>query len=110
MERLTGSILNDLITISSAAPDGLTDPNLRLKEVLCWRTAFFLRTAVDVLDNGTVTESIVDIFVTLVDQSSPYCVASDEMGIGKSNLLSLTICHANGLLTSWHIFNINRHA
>lgn len=83
MERLIGSILNDFYTLSTGTSDGITDLNLRLKETLCWRTAFFLRLAVDVIDGAGVAESIVDIFVTLVDPESNYCVSSDTMGVGE---------------------------
>jgi hypothetical protein len=87
MERLTGSILNDFMTIGTAAPDGITDRDLRLKETFCWRTAFLLRIAIDVIDGGILVESLVDIFVSLVDQESSYCVASDSMGIGMRRLI-----------------------
>lgn len=87
MERLTGSILNDFMTIGSAASDDITDSKIRLKEILCWRTAFFLRVAVDVVDAGVVLESLVDIFVILVDHESNYCVASDSMGVGMRRLI-----------------------
>ena len=84
MERLTGSILNDFNTASASASDGITDTSLRLKETLCWRSAFLIRIAMDVIDGGTVAESIVDIFVTLVDQESSYCVASHSMSVGET--------------------------
>jgi hypothetical protein len=87
MERLTGSILNDFITIGTATSDGITDTNLRLKETLCWRTAFLLRIAIDVIDGGVLAESLVDIYVSLVDQDSSYCVASDSMGVGMCRLV-----------------------
>ena len=87
MERLTSFILNDLYTISCTPHHGCHNLNLRLKETLCWRSAFFLKTALDVVDAGNVAESIVEIFVTLVDQESNFCVASESMGIGMRRLV-----------------------
>jgi len=87
MERLIGSVLNDLFTLSSTAPDGITDQTLRLKETYCWRNSFFLRTVVEVDDGGIVVENIVDIFAILVDQGSSYCVASNSMGLGMHKLI-----------------------
>lgn len=107
MERLTGSILNDFNTTSASASDGITDTSLRLKETLCWRSAFLLRIAVDVIDGGTVAESIVDIFVTLVDQESVYCVASDSMSVGKTMKYRLFVGeHTVVLHVSYYVFTV----
>lgn len=101
MERITASILSDLYTNPSLASNSnssctksshpLRDSNeqLRIKEILCWRNAFFLKIGREASEypNGIVNESIVEIFATLVDQDSPLCVASDSMGVGMRKLV-----------------------
>jgi hypothetical protein len=41
----------------------------------------------DCVEGGSVTESIVDIFVALVDSESSYCVASESLGVGMRKLI-----------------------
>ncbi|KAL7541201.1 hypothetical protein ACHAXR_010718 [Thalassiosira sp. AJA248-18] len=110
MERMTASILSDLYTHPSPAsnldesakrgidfvtnstlPQPQTDSigQLRIKETLCWRSAFFLKLGSETANNsgGVANESIVEIFATLVDQDSQLCVASDSMGVGMRRLI-----------------------
>merc|ERR1719291_1399309 len=62
---------------------------LRIKEILCWRSSFYLKLGNLEQDNtnGGVSESIVEIFVILVDQGSPFCVASDSTPLGMRRLI-----------------------
>ena len=101
MERITASILSDLY--SNPTPSGQcslseSEPpqpqselsgQLRIKEILCWRSAFFLKIGSEIADNSgmVVNESIVEIFATLVDQDSQLCAASDSMGVGMRRLI-----------------------
>ena len=86
MERITASVLSDLYANSSGND---SDRQLRIKETLCWRSAFFLKLGKGIVDSttGAVKESIVEIFATLVDQDSPFCVASGSMGVGMRRLV-----------------------
>ena len=90
MERMMASILSDLYTPPSSSTH-LIYPigHLRIKEVLCWRSALFLKIGSGTTDkfSGIVNESIVEIFATLVDQDSQLCVASDSMGVGMHRLI-----------------------
>ena len=89
MERITASILSDLYSHpsrSSSSSFGIGEP--RIKEILCWRSAFFLKIGnADSSNNGVVNESVVEIFATLVDQDSQLCVASDSMGVGMRRMI-----------------------
>mmetsp|Transcript_9986 Transcript_9986/g.20594 ORF Transcript_9986/g.20594 Transcript_9986/m.20594 type:complete len:1705 (+) Transcript_9986:253-5367(+) len=98
MERITASVLSDLYTNQECVSDRLglppppnrgADCKLRIKETLCWRSAFFLKVGKEVLDRstGVKNESMVEIFATLVDQDSHLCVASDSMGVGMRRLI-----------------------
>ena len=95
MERITASILSDLYThpLVSNSSSSIAKPQyavgqLRIKEILCWRSAFYLKMGkADSTDNGVVNESVVEIFATLVDQDSQLCVASDSMGVGMRRLI-----------------------
>ncbi|EJK49810.1 hypothetical protein THAOC_31278 [Thalassiosira oceanica] len=93
MERITATILSDLYTNPANDNPGPLDPQeqrqdgrLRIKEILCWRSAFYLKLG-NLEPDGGVSESIVEIFVTLVDQGSPQCVASDSTGVGMRRLV-----------------------
>ena len=93
MERITASILSDLYTNpASDNPEPLDpqaqrrDGQLRIKEILCWRSAFYLKLG-NLEPDGGVSESIVEIFAILVDQGSPLCVASNSTGVGMRRLV-----------------------
>lgn len=95
MERLTASILSDLYTnpdndsilLGTKSSQKDSGP-LRIKEILCWRSAFFLKIGTGAQkSSGVLNESIVEIFATLVDHDSPLCVASDLMGLGMRRLI-----------------------
>ena len=61
---------------------------LRLREILCWRTAFLLKLGMEVLnEHGGKVESHVEVFVHLVERESPLCVASDSMSVGMRRLI-----------------------
>lgn len=88
MERMTASILSDLYTKPSTQGP-VQSEQLRIKETLCWRSAFYLKLGSGLLNStgGIRNESIVEIFATLVDQDSQLCVASDSMGAGMRRLV-----------------------
>lgn len=98
MERITSTVLGDLYTNPSSAgdSDAFEMPygrgavgQLRIKETLCWRSAFFLKLSREEVDSATgeVQQSIVEVFATLVDQESKLCVAADSMGVGMRRLI-----------------------
>lgn len=90
MERITASVLSNIYAVahrsqqaggSGAAFKGI----LSVKEVLCWRTAFYLKLGTQTVDNK---ESIVEIFTDLVDRESNLCVGSDFIGVGMRRLIT----------------------
>ena len=99
MERITASVLStifavskgyELIVHSAFSGKGINtlDGPLRVKEILCWRTAFFLKLGTEVKnENGELRESVVEIFAYLVDRESHLCVGSDVMGAGMRRLV-----------------------
>lgn len=99
MERITASVLStvfavskgyELIVHSAFHGEGIKtlDGPLRVKEILCWRTAFFLKLGTEVKnENGELKESVVEIFAYLVDRESHLCVGSDVMGAGMRRLV-----------------------
>jgi len=86
MERITASVLSNVYAVAHKTQQ---NPNpkgrLSVKEVLCWRTAFYLKLGTQSSDNR---ESIVEIFTHLVDRDSHLCVGSDYMGIGMRRLIT----------------------
>ena len=98
MERLTASVLSSVYAASNAhSPGGshshghgtaTCEGRLVVREVLCWRTAFFLKlgTVVPSTD-GAHKESVVEIFCHLAERDSPMCVGSDYMAVGTRRLI-----------------------
>lgn len=99
MERITAAVLSTIYAVSkgcellvhSAFHDkGIktVDGSLRVKEILCWRTAFFLKLGTEVKnEKGELKESVVEIFAHLVDRDSHLCVGSGVMGAGMRRLV-----------------------
>uniref|UniRef100_A0A7S1CU18 Uncharacterized protein n=1 Tax=Skeletonema marinoi TaxID=267567 RepID=A0A7S1CU18_9STRA len=94
MERITAYVLSDVYTGSSVRTSkrdllSEADAKSRIKEVLCWRSAFYLKKGNEVVEksSGEFQESIIEIFATLVDERSQLCVSSDTMGAGMRRLI-----------------------
>lgn len=101
MERLTACVLSSLYAVTTkkgtdVPPVGNVhddhatfDRNIQVKEILCWRTAFFVKIATRVMcSDGTQKESIVDIFTHLADKDSHLCVGSNHMRVGTRRLIT----------------------
>ena len=75
----------------------------RIHQVICWKSAMLLKigTVFPDRETGELRESFVEVFVTIVDQNSSHCVASDAMrgnmqrvivsGKGQSGLAGLKL-------------------
>ena len=101
MERLTASVLSSIYAVAHRDSQGsevATDANgrqtatyegqLTVKEVLCWRTASYLKLGTKAKSSdGTYKESIVEIFTHLADRDSHLCVGSSYMGVGMRRLI-----------------------
>jgi len=99
MERITAAVLSSIyaadqgsqnIMIRSIRGDQETalGGQITIKEILCWRSAFFLKIGTRVeADNGEPKESTVEIFATLTDRDSHLCVGSAFMGSGMRRLV-----------------------
>ena len=83
--RLPQSINSDSFCRHGAHNMGL----LHVKEILCWRSAFFLKMGMEVADaeGREATVSVAEIFCALVDRESHLCVGSDSMGVGTRRLV-----------------------
>jgi hypothetical protein len=89
MERLTASVLSSVYAVSMHT-DNVDDQDaaacegqLSVKEILCWRTAFFVKLGT----RSANKESIVEIFCHVADRDSHLCVGSDYMGVGMRRLI-----------------------
>jgi hypothetical protein len=62
---------------------------LRLHKVFCWRSAFMLQLGMCKvpLSQGGGTESLLEIFATLVDRDDPGCIAAKTMTVGTRRLV-----------------------
>jgi Trypsin-like peptidase domain len=100
MERLTASVLSSLYAVAQRDASGFDEApesirsgatyegQLVVKEVLCWRTASYLKIGSKARSaDGTYKESIVEIFVHLADRDSHLCVGSSYMGVGTRRLI-----------------------
>ena len=99
MERLTASVLSSVYAASQRNIDSLpgeTDEDgaafagrLAVKEILCWRTAFYMKIGTHVARaDGTASESVVEIFTHLAGRDSHLCVGSNFMGVGTRRLIT----------------------
>jgi S1-C subfamily serine protease len=109
MEHITAAVLRDLYEFSGtfATVDSRTPPHrsqtfplvrsgasdflhshdketigrVKIHQIMCWQSSFLVKIGSIFADsdNGEVKESFTEVFVTLVDQSSSHCVASDAM-------------------------------
>jgi hypothetical protein len=98
MERITASVLSNIYAVANRQEnsfqgmDGKTmatyEGQITVKEVLCWRTAFFVKLGMkSKSDKGESKESIVEVFTGLVDRDSHLCVGSDYLGVGMRRLI-----------------------
>jgi len=101
MERITATVLSNLYAIHKHDPDDIRDADsnkgtkrqcyegdIRVREVLCWRNAFFLKLSMtSEAPNGKDKISFVEIFAVLADKDSNYCVGSEGMSIGSSRFV-----------------------
>mmetsp|Transcript_14610 Transcript_14610/g.42034 ORF Transcript_14610/g.42034 Transcript_14610/m.42034 type:complete len:1796 (+) Transcript_14610:222-5609(+) len=119
MERITATVLSDIYSATQnmkqgqsanqsnqtevaqrIAPDAKTIQansqtpafdigQLVVKEILCWRSSFYLKLGMEVTDpaDGQVKESVVEIFCALLDKDSHLCVSSDYMRVGMRRLV-----------------------
>jgi S1-C subfamily serine protease len=101
MERLTASVLSSIYAVVNQQDTSTSDVSrtnlnsaatcegrMSLKQVLCWRTAFYLKIGSQVPSgNGIQSESQVEIFVQLADRDAPLCVGSDYMEVGARRLI-----------------------
>jgi GTPase SAR1 family protein len=97
MERITASVLSNIYAIAHRQEQqtyrGIDGTNLAayegqltVKEVLCWRTAFLVKVAMQMGPENK--ESIVEVFCGLVDKESHLCVGSDAMLSGMRRLVT----------------------
>ena len=90
MERINAAVLSTIHGASKGC-DVLAqnlDDSFQVKEVLCWRSAFFLKLGTEIRNkNGERRESVVKIFCHLADRDSHLCVGSDSMGAGMRRLV-----------------------
>ena len=63
------------------AHDQDTVGRIKIHQIMCWQSSFLAKIGCIFADEseGDLKESFVEVFVTLVDQSSSHCVASDAM-------------------------------
>lgn len=104
MERLTATVLSSVYAASNrhngdasssaatlnenAFASATFEGRLRVREVLCWRTAFFLKLGTVVGGEGhSQKESIVEIFCHLAEHDSHLCVGSDYMVVGTRRII-----------------------
>ena len=99
MERLTASVLSAIHSVSNLKNESTVantgqqlatcEGRLVVKEVLCWRTAFYIKLAtINYSSDGSSKESAVEIFTHLAGKDSHLCVGSDYMGVGMRRLIT----------------------
>jgi S1-C subfamily serine protease len=67
--------MNEFIETHDGEPVG----HIKIHQIMCWKSSLLVKIGCVFPEGNTLRESFVEIFVCLVDQSSPHCVASDAM-------------------------------
>ena len=80
---------NDLPDFAQSHPDGGALGAIRIHQMMCWKSSLLIKIGSVFLDesNNSLRESFVEVFVTIADQSSPYCVASTDMRSSMQRLI-----------------------
>jgi GTPase SAR1 family protein len=99
-ERLTAAVLSSIYAVSRRGDEGLgfnatrqelatVEGQLRVKEVFCWRTAFYVKLGTSIPQpDGSPKESCVEIFTHLAGKDSRLCVGSDYMAVGSRQIIT----------------------
>lgn len=88
MERFTANVLTSFYARAMredfASGDVTAELQLPVKEVVCWRTAFFIKVEAH---DGSLPNSFLEFFCHMADRQSKSCVGSEEMGVGMRRLI-----------------------
>ena len=60
--------------------DGEAIGHIKIHQIMCWKSSLLVKIGCVFPDGNVLRESFVEIFVAIVGQSSPHCVAADAMG------------------------------
>mmetsp|Transcript_35235 Transcript_35235/g.77159 ORF Transcript_35235/g.77159 Transcript_35235/m.77159 type:complete len:1750 (-) Transcript_35235:1573-6822(-) len=104
MERLTSSVLRTLYSATTFDNRCVkSNGQLSFHRILCWKGAFKISLAKSYVDvDGYSSETMVDIWAQLEEQSSPTCVAGESTGDGlKRLIISAKGQEANGTQNIW---------
>lgn len=67
--------------------DGDAIGQIRIHQINCWRSNLLVKIGCVFPEGTEIRESFVEVFVSIADQSSPHCVASDAMGSNMQRLI-----------------------
>ena len=67
--------------------DGEPVGHIKIHQIMCWKSSLLVKIGCVFSDGAELRESFVEIFVSITDQSSPYCVASDAMRANMQRLV-----------------------
>lgn len=89
MERVTAAVLSSIYAVArqDISDDKPAEGHKRVKEILCWRTAFLVKIGTVTKGTGTYKEGFTEIFAQLADRKSHLCVGSEIMKIGMRRLM-----------------------
>ena len=69
------------------AHDGEAIGHIKIHQIMCWKSSLLVKIGCVFPDGNVLRESFVEIFVAIVDQTSPHCVAADAMGPTMQRLI-----------------------
>jgi len=61
--------------------------NIKIHQIMCWKSSIMVKIGCVFPDGDALRESFIEMFITIADQSSPYCVASDIMNPTMQRLI-----------------------
>ena len=83
----TFPLVRDSLTDFVNSHEGEVIGNIKIHQIMCWKSSLLVKIACVFPDGNELRESFVEVFVSIADQSSPHCVATDAMRSSMQRLI-----------------------
>jgi hypothetical protein len=77
----------DSLTEFVNSHEGEAIGNIKIHQIMCWKSSLLVKVGCVFPDGNELRESFVEVFVSIADQSSPHCVATDAMRSSMQRLI-----------------------
>jgi CBS domain-containing protein len=77
----------DSLTEFVNSHEGEAIGNIKIHQIMCWKSSLLVKIGCVFPDGNELRESFVEVFISIADQSSPHCVATDAMRSSMQRLI-----------------------